>query len=1357
MKRLLALMMMLAASACAQTHQFPATDTNNAFTGSNTFTKLNIYSISGSPNPVLPTVGIVPGTFAVVNDGMTSADCTVGSGTQVSACIWTGSAWTSFGGGGGGGGIVPGTSGNVIKYASSTTGGDSGVPITKVAIKANANDGQTFGSANGTSSDGLSTGTAEPTVISAFNILPTQGGTVNLLGTSSGAGTIPLGNACQSLFLVGSGDSHFNTNSGCYWNSKSMVMNGLSGSEGVQTAWTPSGTVIAASGAPGVPAILINGYSQTLSNIVLEHPYVGIELGGDSNGTGCTTATANLNLFNIKVEDHLDSALFGPGLNISCNVLWGHVANSYFAGNPSALVSSDNRAGVLMNAGIGNGASGLITLENITTAGGGGLRMYGNGNGDSSVVIRNVVEEGYTHCQPTVEILPTSVITADIQDVNISDCGINPATVKIKSIDTPPNTYSVHEIVGANVMAVTGPARIWDIQTLGDRSIVQESDGIPEPYVSPAAMNEKGVGQDNVILDDVSDDWRKAVPSIVRIVNDVPWSSGSWVKVTGTIAFAPVADPWGGTTATQITCTAGPCKTALLQSAITYAPGDYDGFSIIAQNGTEGTNVSTMGMYYPSSAPAGGTRFISGNGVYQVGSSASIFAKLDPQDDGRYQRLWGVQQVTGTGGSSGAWFEIDQATGATLNIVAPMHVHAAASALTVGGSACTATASPAGQIATNSAYGPGANVAVVASGACPVAPGQPVIITGSTNSAYNTTNNADKQGTIETVADSTHFTYWINGTSLASSGGGTITPVANSEAAEYYHTLGQYPSTCTVGQTCGINGAALTSASFSALTSGTNTAAAMVLGTGSSLTVSGSGTNNATTLGGATFAIPGTIGGTTPAAVNATQLNLPEGSSASGVSAKAIFYGLSSIHWPAFNPNNGGERSVCGSTGTLTSGHIVAVNTTGTLCDLVDGGTGTGSGTVTNVAVNTITTGTQNFATAAVSSPGVSPVITQTLVNAPAHKTFMNNTAGSAAPDYESIGAGDLPATTVNSVVNGTNVTGSISGQALTLGWTGALAANLGGTSFTSYTKGDTICPSAATTLTKLGVGTNGQVLTAASGATCGINWANPTSAITLQTNGVNNSSQTTLNIENSVVSGASAINCTNPSAGNVQCTVANITGTGNAIPAVTVTGPQVGDYLSYTSGTLIANVTPGVVVNAQTGTSYSVSCTAGTGDRGSMITFNNAAAIAVTVPSAASCPAGFYFNYRVIGAGAVTFTPTTSTVNGSSTLLALGGQFGNFVSDNTNYQANRAGYASGTTGSIGGAIVGVGCDTGTVTINGAATTMVPVAGASTSGAPGAGLTVSAQVTSANTVTVSVCAPLTLTPTTSTYFVRLQE
>ncbi len=75
--------------------------------------------------------------------------------------------------------------------------------------------------------------------------------------------------------------------------------------------------------------------------------------------------------------------------------------------------------------------------------------------------------------------------------------------------------------------------------------------------------------------------------------------------------------------------------------------------------------------------------------------------------------------------------------------------------------------------------------------------------------------------------------------------------------------------------------------------------------------------------------------------------------------------------------------------------------------------------------------------------------------------------------------------------VNDTNITIVSSSSTHTITWAGILAATRGGTGFGSYTIGDLLFASSSTALTKLGIGSSGQVLTVVGGVPA---WQTPSS-----------------------------------------------------------------------------------------------------------------------------------------------------------------------------------------------------------------------------------------------------------------------
>ena len=149
-----------------------------------------------------------------------------------------------------------------------------------------------------------------------------------------------------------------------------------------------------------------------------------------------------------------------------------------------------------------------------------------------------------------------------------------------------------------------------------------------------------------------------------------------------------------------------------------------------------------------------------------------------------------------------------------------------------------------------------------------------------------------------------------------------------------------------------------------------------------------------------------------------------------------------------------------------------------------------------------------------------------------------------------------------------------------------------------------------------------------------------------------------------------------------------------------TVTSVDAGNGVETVSGSAITStgtIRGAIAINAQTGTSYTIV----TGDRGKLITHSNGSATAYTLPQAGvSFPAGWFAYVQNLGAGTVTITPTTSTIDGAASLALTTNQGTIIVSNGTDYFTMRGiGVAgSGTVTSVattspitGGTITGSG------------------------------------------------------------------
>jgi hypothetical protein len=101
--------------------------------------------------------------------------------------------------------------------------------------------------------------------------------------------------------------------------------------------------------------------------------------------------------------------------------------------------------------------------------------------------------------------------------------------------------------------------------------------------------------------------------------------------------------------------------------------------------------------------------------------------------------------------------------------------------------------------------------------------------------------------------------------------------------------------------------------------------------------------------------------------------------------------------------------------------------------------------------------------------------------------------------------------------------------------------------------------------------------------------------------------------------------------------------------------------------------------VNAQTGTSYTIVAD----DNRKLVTLDNGAAVAVTITAAATLGDGFKCSVENLGAGIVTLTPASGTIDGAGSLDLDQNQGVSIWSDGTNFYTVRGIGGSGGSGSV--------------------------------------------------------------------------
>ncbi len=373
--------------------------------------------------------------------------------------------------------------------------------------------------------------------------------------------------------------------------------------------------------------------------------------------------------------------------------------------------------------------------------------------------------------------------------------------------------------------------------------------------------------------------------------------------------------------------------------------------------------INTAGNTGSGSVTLGGTVTLSGSGITNITASGSTLTVTSTEADT-------LANVTGRGATTGTSIST---TG--TGTITSAGLLTGSNGLTISSGTVTL---PANSIA-NAAL---ANSALTVTAGNGLTGGGSVSLGGTTTLSANLTSSGTSANTSSN-----------SGLEVSASGLAMLRGCSDTQILKWNSGTSSWQ--CAADSTGG-------SPAFSAITSGTNTIAAMVVGSGASLNFTGTGTINASTLGGATFASPGAIGGGTASSGTFTSLT-DTGLAANGV---------------VTNTSAGVLGTLSGTTTTVLHGNVAGLPTFASI---------SGSDLATNITIST---------TGSISTTGTGTITSAGLLTGSNGLTISSGTVTLPANSIAN-------AALANSALTVTAGNGLTGGGSVSLGGTTTLSANL--------------------------------------------------------------------------------------------------------------------------------------------------------------------------------------------------------------------------------------------------------------------------------------------------------------------------